>query len=76
MWATSYVVAARVCRLPGIVGAAVEEVNSSDPHTIPQHLPPFNSLGPWPRAAGRRFSRERSDLWNANLIVRNPVQPN
>jgi hypothetical protein len=24
-------------------GAAVEEVDSSDPHTIPQHLPPFNS---------------------------------
>jgi hypothetical protein len=43
MRVTSCVVAARVWCLPGIVGAAVEEVDSSDPYTIPQHLPPFNS---------------------------------
>lgn len=46
MRVTSCVVAARVWCLPGIVGAAVEEVDSSDPYTIPQHLPPFNSTRP------------------------------
>ena len=46
MRVTSCVVAARVWCLPGIAGAVVEEIDSSDPYTIPQHLPPFNSTRP------------------------------
>ena len=58
MRVTSCVVAARVWCLPGIAGAVVEEIDSSDPYSTR-----FRSiylrltlLGPRPQAAGRRFS--------------------